>query len=537
MRRTHPEGNASAGDGPGVRAPHGRAPDGRVAPERPPEGRAPEGDASTRHLSQGHSPENDASQGGAFEGAVPEGAVSQGNASEGGASEGHGRGARTRRDPAPEGRDAGGKATEGRRGRPPGARDLGHHPPHGHGPVRYGPHLPGDGLPVLPELSAVLAASAGRAGEEPVGGAPALLESACGYWERRGLPTEPGQVAAAPGAHSLLLALTAALGGDVLVPRPCAAWWAPDARLLGRPVFHVPTPAESGGVPDPYALLETVRRVRDEGGEPRLLVLSVADDPTGTVAPPELLHETVEAAAGEGLHLVSDETWRDTLHDPHGTVLLSPAEMLPERVTVVTDLAGAFLPPGWPAAVARLPASAAGQDLHARALDVLTALGARVAAPLAAAAGYALDEPEPVTARRTAAVRLHARLAAAVHAAVVAAGATARPPQAGRHLYADLGPLRDALAAQGVGDAQELEDFLTARLGMPAPGGHRFGDDLPALRVRLSTGPLPADADEPGAHFPTTTDPLELPHVHSALARLKSVFGDLRDAQRWEPPR
>ncbi|PAZ10807.1 aminopeptidase, partial [Streptomyces sp. SA15] len=179
-------------------------------------------------------------------------------------------------------------------------------------------------------------------------------------WDRRGLPAEPGRAVAAPGAPSLLLALTAALGGDVLVPRPCAAWWAPYARLLGRPVFHVATSAECGGVPDPYALLETVRRVRAEGGDPRLLVLSVADDPTATVAPPELLHETLEAAVGEGLHLVSDETWRDTLHEPHDTVLLSPAEMLPEQVTVVTDLAGALLPSGWPAAIARFPAGEAG---------------------------------------------------------------------------------------------------------------------------------------------------------------------------------
>ncbi|TWV57538.1 hypothetical protein FRZ03_01920 [Streptomyces misionensis] len=32
--------------------------------------------------------------------------------------------------------------------------------PEGHGPVRYGPPLPGDGLPVLPELAAVVAAAA-----------------------------------------------------------------------------------------------------------------------------------------------------------------------------------------------------------------------------------------------------------------------------------------------------------------------------------------------------------------------------------------
>ncbi|MFC3348084.1 aminotransferase class I/II-fold pyridoxal phosphate-dependent enzyme [Streptomyces echinoruber] len=409
--------------------------------------------------------------------------------------------------------------------------------PEGHGPVRYGPSLPDDGLPPLPELTDVLAAAAGRAAE-PVGGGPALREAACGHFARRALPTGPARVAAAPGAPPLLLALTAAVGGDVLVPRPCAAWWAPYARLLGRPVFHVATPAECGGVPDPYALLETVRRVRAEGGDPRLLVLAVADDPTATVAPPEVVHETVEAAAAEGLLLVSDETWRDTVHAPHETVLLGPAEMLPERVVVVTDLAGALLPGGWPAAVARFPDDAAGGDLHARVLDVLTALDARVAAPDAAAAAYALGDPAPVTARRETSVRLHAHLAAALHGAVVAAGALARPPQAGRHLYADLEPLRGALERRSVGDAQELEDFLTARLGMPAPGGHRFGDDLAAPRVRLSTGPLLGAGDGERARHPDSPALWEQPQVQRALNRVKSVFDDLcDDAQRWEPPR
>ncbi|MFJ4716697.1 aminotransferase class I/II-fold pyridoxal phosphate-dependent enzyme [Streptomyces sp. NPDC088785] len=399
----------------------------------------------------------------------------------------------------------------------------------GRGPVRYGPPLPEPGLPVLPELAAVVAGAAGRTRPEPPGGPPALLEAVRGHGERRGLAPGRARVTAAPGGAPLLLALTAALGGDVLVPRPCAAWWSPQTRLLGHEVFSVPTPAECGGVPDPYALLETVHRVRAEGGRPRLLVVAPADDPTATVPPPEVLHEAVEAAVGEGLHVVSDETWRDTLHPGRDTPLFSPAEMFPADVTVLTDLTGAHLPPSLPAACARFPPTPEGDRLAARVLDVLTATGATLSAPVAAAAAYALDDGDAVTARRAAAAALHGRVATALHHVVLKAGCLSRPPRAGRHLYVDLEPLRPRLSALGVTDAQDLEDHLGARLGLPAPGGHRFGDDQGALRCRLGTAPLlGATPDERGAAL-TSPDPLELPHVARALTMVESVLAELGD--------
>jgi aspartate/methionine/tyrosine aminotransferase len=381
---------------------------------------------------------------------------------------------------------------------------------------------------VLPELAEVLAAAAGRGEPEPTGGGEALRTAADAYWERRGLPGSPERIAAAPGASPLLLALIAAHGGDVLMPRPCPATWIPQARLLGRPAYHVPTPAECGGVPDPYALLETVRRVRAEGGRPRLLLISVVDDPTATVAPPELVREACEAAIAEGLHVVSDETWRDTLHRPHDTVLLSPAEMCPDDVTVVCDLAGALAPSAWPVAVARFPDTERAAVRHARTLDILTALGALVAGPVAMAAAHALREPEAVTDRARRAAALQARIATAAHRAVLAAGALARPPQAGRHLYADLGPLRSRLAGRGVTDSLELEEYLTERLGAPTPGGHRFGDELGALRVRLGTGTLLGSTPQQQLESLTAVAPLELPHVAEALSIFATALDELR---------
>ncbi|NXY99041.1 aminotransferase class I/II-fold pyridoxal phosphate-dependent enzyme [Streptomyces sp. BR123] len=397
----------------------------------------------------------------------------------------------------------------------------------GRGPVRFGPLAPPPGLPVPPELTAVLAAAAERSAPEPPGGGAPVHEAACRHWERRGLAVDPEHVAAAPGAPALLLALIGAYGGDVMLPRPCPAWWTPQVRLLGRRAYHVPTPAECGGVPDPYALLETVRRVRAEGGDPRVLLLSVADDPTATVPPPELLLEACEAAVTADLFVVSDESWRDTVHRPHDTLVLSPAEMLPDRVAVLLDLSGALLPAGWPAAVARFPGTPQGTWLRARTLDVLAATGALVAAPVAAAAAHALHEPDAVAARARAAAALHGAVAAAVHRHLLAAGALARPPQAGRHVYADLTPLRPGLARHGVRDAMELEDWLGARLGAPTPGGQRFADELGELRVRLSTGPLlGADPAERLAAL-TAPDPLELPHLRASLDLLDSVLAGL----------
>lgn len=399
----------------------------------------------------------------------------------------------------------------------------------GRGPVRYGPPAPQPGLPVLPELTAVLAEAAGRAAPEPPGGGAALHEAACRHWARRGLATAPENVAAGPGAPALLLALLGAYGGDVMLPRPCPAWWTPQVRLLGRRAYHVPTPAECGGIPDPYALLETVRRVRAEGGDPRVLLLSVADDPTATVPPPEMLREACEAAESAGLFVVSDESWRDTVHRPHDTLVLSPAEMLPEQAAVLVDLSGALLPAGWPAAVVRFPGTPRGTWLRARTLDVLTATGALVAGPVAGAAAHALDEPDAVAGRAYAAAALHGAVAAAAHRELLAVGALARPPQAGRHLYADLTPLRDGLARHGVGDAMELEDWLGARLGAPTPGGQRFADELGALRVRLSTGPLLGATPEERLAALGARDPLGLPHVRGALDRLGSVLAGLAD--------
>ena len=376
---------------------------------------------------------------------------------------------------------------------------------------------PDPGLPVPGYWDAHVAAAG--AGTEPPGGGRRLLTAADGYWTRRGLPGDASHGLAAPGAEPLLLAVLAASEGDPVLARPAAAWQAPVARLLGRRVHSVPVPPEGGGVPDPFALLETVRRARANGGDPRLLVLSAADDPSGTVSAPELLHETCEAAAEAGLLIVSDETYSDTLHHRE-TVLLSPAEMLPDHTVVLTDLGATLVPAAVPAALARFPATVHGTSWRARAADVLAAVRAVLPAPVAAATAYVLTEPAEVARHSAAANRLHARTAAAAYRAITEAGAVCRPPKAGFQLYPTVGP-------PGPRAAVRAEERLTAALGRPVPGGHRFGDDPQEARVRLGTGFLHGGTQAERRTALAAADPLAVPHVAAALAALTAAFAAL----------
>lgn len=380
------------------------------------------------------------------------------------------------------------------------------------------------GLPVLPDLAAHLSAAADRTESEPPGGSLPLRTAACGYWERRGLVTAPEHLLAASGMSVLLLALYAAADGAVVLPRPCAEPYAPVARLLGRPVHLAPVPAESGGMPDPFALLETVRRARVHGDNPRVLVLSVADDPTGTCPAPEQLHEVCEAAAEEGLWVLSDETRRDLLHDPHDTVVLSPAEMLPDGVVVLTDLRATLVPASWPAGLARFPDTRRGTDLRTAALDALTGLGAPLPGPIGCAVTHALGEPDAVRARTATAARVYGTLAAALHHTVTEAGAVCRPPRSGSHIYADLEPLRRPLSARGIVESTALERKLAP---WAARGGHRFGDAPGALRVRLGAEALLGGDRELRQRVLNAPDPLELPHITEALTALSRALAGL----------
>jgi aspartate aminotransferase len=382
-------------------------------------------------------------------------------------------------------------------------------------------------LPLFPGLVDSLATGAGRTAYGPVAGDEAVRIAVAGYLARRRIPADPDQVVVGPGSKSLLMAVVAAVRGDVLLPRPSWVTYAPQARLFEREVRFVPVPQVCGGAPEPGLLAEAVAGLRAGGGNPRLLVLTSPDNPTGTLVPPEVVVELCAIAEKEDLLIVSDEIYRDVVFDEDAR-LLSPAEVMPERTVVTTGLSKSLALGGWRIGAARFPAGRWGSEIRQRVLGVASQSWSSLAGPMQSVAEYAFSEPVELVAHVAASTRLHGAVARALHKVVTSHGASCRPPTGAFYLYPDLESIRDPLGRRGVGDSAALERHLLEDHGVAVLGGHHFGDEPGALRFRMATSLLYGADDEQRWESLRSDEPLELPQIAGPLAELDHVFALLK---------
>ncbi|MFD1150240.1 pyridoxal phosphate-dependent aminotransferase [Saccharothrix hoggarensis] len=386
------------------------------------------------------------------------------------------------------------------------------------------------GLPVHPSLKAALAGAVGESAYGPVAGSTALRAAAAGYWARRGLDGDPDFVVAGPGTKPLLYALLLAIGGDVVIPVPGWVSYAAHARLVGARALPVRTRPGEGGVPDPDLMREAVLAARAAGREVRAVVVTVPDNPTGTVITAVTAARLADVARELDLVIVSDEIYHDLVFDA-GNPAPSPARFAPERTVVTTGLTKTFALGGWRLGVARLPVG--DHALRDRLVNVASQVWSSAVAPVQAVGAFALAEPTELVEHVAASRRLHAAVARAVAERLAAVGAIVGPVRATCYLYPDFEPLREHLAeAHGVRTGPELTGWLLERHGVGVLPGSAFGEPADALRLRASTSRLYGDTDEERTAALASADPVALPWVRASLDRLEEVLGDLAGGVR-----
>jgi aspartate aminotransferase len=393
------------------------------------------------------------------------------------------------------------------------------------------------GLPVHPALRAALAGASARNAYGPVAGLPSLREAAVGYWDRRGLPTDPADIVCGPGSKPLVYGLLLALGTDVAVARPSWVSYAAQAAMTGGRAHFVPTPPEQGGVPDPGRLARAVTAARADGRRIGAVIVTLPDNPTGTLASPDTVRALCEVAVEHDLAIISDEIYRDLVHHP-AAPFTSPAAIAPERTIVTTALSKSLAVGGWRIGVARLPDSGQARKaaqaapalggLRDRLLSIGSEIWSAPSGPIQQAGAYAFGEPPELVERVARSRRLHATVARAVAARFSAAGVAGPVPRAAFYLYPDFGPWRDRLQARhGVSTGPGLAALLLDRYGAGVLPGSAFGEQTEALRLRVATGLLYGGHDEQREATLASPDPLSMPWIESALARIEEILSDL----------
>jgi aspartate aminotransferase len=345
------------------------------------------------------------------------------------------------------------------------------------------------GLPVHPLLAEHLQAGIPRNEYGPVAGDEAVRSAAAGYLTRRGIHAGSGDIVITPGSKAALFALISALPGDLVLPSPAWVSYAAHAALAGKQVISAPIPEEAGGIPDPERLPGVLAAARKAGARPGILLVTIPDNPTGTVAGPDLVRRVCEVAAYEELMVISDEIYRDLAYDPAS--VLSPAAVIPDLTYVTMGLSKAWALGGWRVGFLRAPSTASGRST----LQSVTAIGSEiwscVASPMSEVARVAFDEPDELTAFVADSRELHRTVSLAVHERFARPGdITSRTPQAAFYQYPDFGARRGSLAAAGIHTSDELAEALLSRYGIGVLPGSAFGVDPAELQVRVSTSLL-----------------------------------------------
>ncbi|MGC4109904.1 MAG: aminotransferase class I/II-fold pyridoxal phosphate-dependent enzyme [Nocardioides sp.] len=381
-------------------------------------------------------------------------------------------------------------------------------------------------VPVHPALVTQLRAHAHRGDYGPVAGDAVLREAVAGYWERRGLPTRPDDVVCAPGTKPLLYALFGALDGPVLLPRPSWVSYAAQHLLLGREVVQLATRPGAGGVPDPALVDETATRMRQAGRPAAAVLLTLPDNPTGTVASADLVEDLCAVADRHDLLVISDEIYRDLVHD--GSAVPTPAAVLPARTVTTYGLSKSLAVGGWRMGFARFPQELAA--LRGRVLTAASEIWSAAPQPVQQAAAWAVQEP-PELAEHVAASRvLHGKVARAVAEVFTGAGARVAAPRAAFYVYPDLEPRRDRLDARGIRTGDDLARALLEEHGVATLPGSAFGDSRDRLCLRIATSMIYGEDDEQRGRALMADDPTRLPWVADALAHLRSALEQLTAA-------
>ena len=313
----------------------------------------------------------------------------------------------------------------------------------------------------------------------PVSGLRSLRESVARFNKRtQGIETNPDFVMIGPGSKELIFILQLVYYGDLVIPRPSWVSYSPQARIIGRHVYWVPTSKENYWRMSPE-MLESI--CRTDPDKPRIAIINYPNNPTGYTYPLDRLKELARVARKYKVILVSDEIY-GLLHFRNQHV--SVARFYPEGTIISSGLSKWCGAGGW-----RLGTFSFPQNLEwlQRAMAIVASeTFTSTSAPIQHAAITAFDGGDDIET-----YLFHSRriLRALAHYAVTRLKEIhidLPMPHGAFYIFPDFGTYREALASRGIVTSVELCNMLLEETGIAMLPGHEFGSDPSELTVRIA---------------------------------------------------
>lgn len=197
-------------------------------------------------------------------------------------------------------------------------------------------------FPVPEEVAEALRRNAHQKDYLPVKGLMELRESIAKFNFRMHKVDDTAEnIIIGPGSKELIFILQLVYYGDLIIPTPSWVSYAPQAKIIGRNVYWVPTSPDNDLRLSPEMLEEICKKDPDK---PRIAILNYPSNPTGVTYPIERLKKLAEVARKYKVILVSDEIY-GLLH--HKNQHVSIARYYPEGTIISNGLSKWCGAGGW----------------------------------------------------------------------------------------------------------------------------------------------------------------------------------------------
>jgi len=330
-------------------------------------------------------------------------------------------------------------------------------------------------LPVVEELQA----NAHQKDYLPVRGLPALQKAVAEYYQRtQHLNFSPEHILVGPGSKELMFILQLVYYGDLVIPTPSWVSYAPQAHIIGRHVYWLPTQRDNRWLLTPE---ELEKHCQQDPTKPRIVILNYPNNPTGCSYTDDELKALAEVARKYQIIILSDEIYGELDFDG---AHVSIARHYPEGTIISSGLSKWCGAGGWRLGTFAFPAALDWllEGMAVVSSETFTA----TSAPIQYAAVRAFRGGTRIEEYLSHSRRILKSLCVAVCRRLTEAGAIVAPPQGAFYIFPDFSPLKEQLSARGINTSAEMCECILEDTGVAILPGTAFGRPEQELTTRMA---------------------------------------------------